>query len=69
MAMTPVVETTMTKLQRQKKRKPDPRGNGITVSAYLDPATYQKLVAAAGTHDRSVAKIIAICVAAHLPKL
>jgi len=57
------------KLKKWKKRKPDPRGYGITISAYISPETYKKLVDAAMRQDRTISKIVEICIEGHLPKI
>lgn len=54
------------KLKKQSKRKPDPRGYGITASVYLEMDTYQLVLEAAKRQDRTTSKIIAMCVTAHI---
>ena len=63
------IRSAATKFKIQKAREPDPRGYGITVSAYLYPDLYAKLVDKAAATDRTVAKVIEICIRDHIDKI
>ena len=54
---------------RSKKptRKPDPRGYGITVSTYIQPDVYKRLVAVANADRRTTSNVIEFMIEQALP--
>lgn len=53
--------------KNQPLRKPDPRGYGITISAYVTPEAYKRLVNVAGADRRSVSNVVEGMIDASLP--
>ena len=53
---------------KRANRKVDPRGFGLTISAYVSPEIYKRLVAAAAADRRSVSNVIEYLVEQGLPR-
>lgn len=54
-------------LRKKKARKKDPRGYGITISAYVSPGLYKRLVRAASTDRRSTSNVVEMLIEQGLP--